>query len=80
MLFIFSTPVLIRHLWQLKTIVFLHRCLLRLSYLPWPHSTNSNDPICVSMHKEDKQVKVRLHWRDFVRDFALACTFSKENK
>ncbi len=23
-LFIFSTPELIRHLWQLKTIVFLH--------------------------------------------------------
>jgi hypothetical protein len=25
---IFSTPVLIRHLWQLKTVVFLHRCLI----------------------------------------------------
>ncbi len=24
MLIIFSTPVLIRHLWQLKTVVFLH--------------------------------------------------------
>jgi len=23
-MFIFSTPVLIRHLWQLKTVVFLH--------------------------------------------------------
>ncbi len=21
-------------------------------------------------------LKVRLHWRDFARDFALACTFS----
>jgi len=28
MQFIFSTPVLIRHLWQLKTAVFLHRCLI----------------------------------------------------
>ncbi len=28
MLFIFSTPVLIRHLWQLKTVVFLHWCLI----------------------------------------------------
>jgi hypothetical protein len=27
-LFIFSTPVLIRHLWQLKTVVFLHWCLM----------------------------------------------------
>jgi hypothetical protein len=28
MLFIFSTPVLIRHLWQLKTAVFLHWYLI----------------------------------------------------
>jgi hypothetical protein len=28
MLIIFLTPVLIRHLWQLKTVVFLHRCLI----------------------------------------------------
>ncbi len=28
MLFNFSTLVLIRHLWQLKTAVFLHRCLI----------------------------------------------------
>ncbi len=26
--FSFSTPVLIRHLWQLKRAVFLHRCLI----------------------------------------------------
>ncbi len=29
MLFIFSTPELIRNLWQLKTVVFLHWCLIR---------------------------------------------------
>ncbi len=28
MMFIFSTPVLIRHLWQLKTVAFLHWCLI----------------------------------------------------
>ncbi len=28
MLFFFSKPVLNRHLWQLKTVVFLHRCLI----------------------------------------------------
>ncbi len=27
-MFIFSTPVLIRHLWQFKTVVFLHWCLM----------------------------------------------------
>jgi hypothetical protein len=26
MLIIFSTPVLIRYLWQLKAVVFLHSC------------------------------------------------------
>jgi hypothetical protein len=29
MLFIFSTPELIRNLWQLKTGVFLHWCIIR---------------------------------------------------
>jgi hypothetical protein len=29
MLFIFLTPVLIIHLWNLKTVVFLHWCLIR---------------------------------------------------
>ncbi len=28
MLFIFSMPELIRHLWQLKTVVFLHWCII----------------------------------------------------
>ena len=28
-IFIFSTPGLIRHQWQLKTVVFLHWCLIR---------------------------------------------------
>jgi len=28
MLYIFSTPVLIRHLWQLNIVVFLHWCLM----------------------------------------------------
>jgi hypothetical protein len=34
MLFIFSTPVLIRHLWQFKEVVFLHWCLICAAPLP----------------------------------------------
>ncbi len=34
MLFILSTPELIRNLWQLKTAVFLHWCLLCAVPLP----------------------------------------------
>jgi len=29
MLLIFSTPVLISHLWQFETVIFLHWCLIR---------------------------------------------------
>ncbi len=32
---IFSTPVLIRHLWQLKTAVFVHWCLIGAVPLPY---------------------------------------------
>jgi hypothetical protein len=32
-MFISSTTVLIRHLWQLKTVVFLHWCLIRVVLL-----------------------------------------------
>ncbi len=38
MLFIFSTPVLIRYLWQLKTVVFLHWC--RICAVPLNHGQN----------------------------------------
>jgi hypothetical protein len=35
----FLTPVLIRHLWQLKTVVFLHWCLMcavqLITFIPW---------------------------------------------
>jgi len=33
MLFIFSTPLLIRHLWQFETVVFLHWGLIRVIHL-----------------------------------------------
>ncbi len=33
MLFISLTPVLIRHLWQLKTAVFLHCCVISIALL-----------------------------------------------
>ncbi len=35
MLFNFSTPVLTRHMWQLKTSVFLHWCLIHAVLLNW---------------------------------------------
>ncbi len=34
MLFIFSTPLLIRHMWQLKTVLFFHWCLIHAVLLP----------------------------------------------
>ncbi len=35
MLVIFSTPVLTRHLWKLKTIVFQHYCLISAVLFDW---------------------------------------------
>ncbi len=47
MLFVFSTSVLIRHLWQLKAVVFLHLCMTCALLLTWltvakPGSTKAN--------------------------------------
>jgi hypothetical protein len=48
MLFIFSTPVLIRHLWQLKAVVCLSWCLIRAVLLmhavtAWTKIENANE-------------------------------------
>ncbi len=37
MQFIFSTPVLIKHMWLLKTVVFLHWCIICAALLKWPY-------------------------------------------
>jgi hypothetical protein len=37
--FFWSTTVLIRHLWQLKTVVFLHWCLIHAIILIWSVQT-----------------------------------------
>jgi hypothetical protein len=47
-------------------IVYRDRKKFCISKRPWPKAIYA--------------IKVRLHWRDFACDFALACTFSKENK
>jgi hypothetical protein len=47
MFFLFSTPELIRNLWQLKTAVFLHLCLL--CALPFSISLAQNDSRFVAL-------------------------------
>ncbi len=42
MLFIFSTPVLIRHLWQFQTVVFLRQCLMSTVLLKCSNGQNSS--------------------------------------
>ncbi len=41
----FLTPVLIRHLWQIKTVVFLHWCLIGAVLLVEQLSTDSEQLI-----------------------------------
>jgi len=48
MVFIFSTPVLIRHLWQLKTVVFLHWRLICAALL-------SHDSVIITLWTSNNQ-------------------------
>ncbi len=48
MLFISSTPVLIRHLWQLKTFVFLHWCLIHAVQLVLNTNAKSYSLCCLN--------------------------------
>ncbi len=49
MLFIFSMPVLIRHLWQLKSDVFLHWCI-KCSILFGLNVVDTFKPISLKLH------------------------------
>ncbi len=54
MLFIYSTPVLIRHLCQLKTVAFLHWCLIRAV-----HELEGSNPTVIGTERKfwkDKKV------------------------
>ncbi len=56
MLYIFSMPVLIRHLQQLKTVVFLHWCLMHTVLLVKVYlssrGTSGENSCCTSSNKE----------------------------
>ncbi len=56
MLFIFSTPELIRHLWQLKTIVFLHQYLI--CSVPQTNVHNKLERLSLSTHTIMQWVKL----------------------
>ncbi len=59
LLLIFSTPVWIEHLWQLKTAVFLNRCLIRCVLLqPWQDKLSC---ICSSMRASLFNCRCKLH-------------------
>ncbi len=68
MLFIFSTPVLIRHLWPLKTVVFTYWCLIRALLLRNKYIAECSK-FSVRIHKKIlfKYMKISktgvfLHW------------------
>jgi hypothetical protein len=61
---LFSTPVLIRHLWQLKTVVFLHWCLIHaVLLLPYTNPTNGT-PISqiIDSGGSHSKARCRIHW------------------
>jgi hypothetical protein len=62
MLFIFLAPMLIRHLWQFKTVVFLHWYILHAILLGSykrakldSGSANVADKWCLNNHHKDAQ-------------------------
>ncbi len=65
MLLISSAPVLIRHLWQLKTVVFQHRCL------------NSAFPLDGLAFHPTLSVTARLHYG---KNCAKLVGFKKQSK
>ncbi len=56
MLLFFSTPVLIRHLCQLKTVVFLHWCLMRVVLFQLDLLIPS---IVIKLSLKDRQTDIR---------------------
>jgi len=67
MLFIFSTPMLITHLWQLETVVFLHWCLICAVLLP-------NKQLCPT---EKIYLKLHLLGQVFFRKVSLIEAMTK---
>ncbi len=58
MLFIFSTPVLIIHLWQLKTVVFQHRhliCAVLLKAIRTKYFAKTNEMVMILTTKVKKK-------------------------
>jgi hypothetical protein len=50
----FLTPVLIRHLWQLRTVVFLHCCLICTVLMP--NNMSSKNPKCYTISYPNEEV------------------------
>ncbi len=66
MLFIFPTPVSIKYLWQLKTVVFLHWCLictvlLQVDRRSGPRASAARDGISEKSGNGTKNTKV-TYW------------------
>ncbi len=63
MLFIFSTPVLTRRLWQLKEVVFLHWCLI---YAVLLKRNNNSRGVVMNNNHNMFIAKTARHVRDWI--------------
>ncbi len=63
-LFIFSKPVFIRHLWQLKAVVLLHRCLIN-ALLFQMHFSSS----CVVTNNVVLKLKNIHYWTFYILNY-----------
>ncbi len=73
MLFIFSTPVLIRHLWQLKTVIFLHWCLMHaVLFVGEIHSQGTYQMVCWKI-----KTNLQTHFHELFKTITFSVNLQK---
>jgi hypothetical protein len=73
MLFIFSTPELIRNLWQLKTAIFLHWCLIHA--VPLQENLCFDEHTCIFEHHSKIKTFLNPRMTYFVLKICLVYLF-----
>jgi hypothetical protein len=76
----FSTPVLIRHLWQLKITVSLHRCLICTVILGWDEKCNGDKHSSLFLHlvsNKEKSFLILMTNSNVISHFSSSLTVNQ---
>jgi hypothetical protein len=77
MLFIFSAPELIRYLWQVKTAVFMHGCLIRAVLVAYTkyYFDDCHGTVFSIAFDEVKELKISIFEKSFVECLYAECFY-----